>query len=201
MDSQKCIFIHINKCGGTSVRKVLNKIKSEGADVTICTNNIKDSEINISDVQKWSSYGDSFSFTIVRHPFARFISAYKMIKRDIKDVSYTIDDFIKIVTNPSIPYGIGGGEEYIKRHTLPMTHPHYSIVDKRGLLKVKFVAELEKIDQDWKIIQEKLGINYDLPKANATSKETFKLNQSQEDILYKYYQRDFEIFKYDPKNY
>lgn len=203
----KGVFIHINKCGGTSIKSILNKKEN----VIVCTNNIPGSKVNINEIQKWAEYENLFSFTIIRHPFSRFISAYKMIKRDCPELNYTLNKFINIVTDPKISYlktkidknfayyAWGGPEVYIKRHTLPLSHSHYGIVDENENIKVKFIGKLENIENDWKIIQQKLEINEKISVLNSTKKEEIKLNDEQKKILFEYYKKDFEFFSYDLK--
>jgi len=199
------IFIHINKCGGTSVKKLLNGNKN----ILICTNNIPGSDRNISYIQNQEFYKDKFSFTIIRHPFSRLISTYKMIQRDSPELKITLDYIIKVTLNLNISYNIpkgndiksGGMDSYIKRHTLPITHSHYGIVDGKNNLKVNFICKLENIDKDWKYIQKKLNITSTLPKKNVTSNKKILLNDEQVKLLYEYYKKDFKIFQYNKNDY
>ena len=205
MENIKAIFIHVNKCGGTSVKKSLVASK----DIIICTNNIPGSKTNIFDIQKLPIYKNVFSFTIIRHPFSRLISTYKMIKRDTPELNITIDNIIKIAIDPQISYNIpksdniksGGMDVYIKRHTLPISHPHYGIVDENNNIKVSYVCKLENIGNDWIIIKKNLNIKFSLPKKNSTNNDKIQLNTDQIETLYKYYEKDFLIFNYNKYNY
>ncbi len=213
------IFIHINKCGGTSVKRCLESDKN----VLICTNNIKNSAKNISIVQRTPLWKSAFTFTIVRHPFLRLIYAYKMFHRE--NSAYTLQQVINIALDKTVNHNVVLAKKNnslqfcmrstkpkpkltnnlayvsrIKRHTLPMTHPHYGIVRADDTITVDFVAHLENITNDWEVIEHHLGKTVPLPKANATNDNHVELSPAQVTALYAYYKRDFEIFG-NPKVY
>jgi len=190
----KAIFIHIHKCGGTSVKKCL-----EGIDkVLICDNYTPDSNKNIEDVVRMSIWRTAFKFAIVRHPYSRVISLHEMIVRDWKPI--TIDEVIDISLMPSPDPKVRTVERVIKRHTLPMSDSHYALVDGTGEIVVDFIAKLENINADWQVIKNKIGIDKDLPHANVTKNISADshsvLSNRNKERLAEYYKKDFEIFGY-----
>jgi hypothetical protein len=188
----KVIFIHVNKCGGTSIKKCLRP----NPNVLICTNAIPGSRYNIHDVQKRKIWKDAFTFTVIRHPFARLVSAYKMFNTE--NPAVTLQQVIDITLDKTIGHNsLHDFKKRVKRHTLPITHPHYGIVDKNDAITVDFVARLENITEDWKVVEEKLGKQVPLPHANKTNNQNIQLSKDQEQLLYEYYHKDFLIFGYN----
>lgn len=185
----KKVFIHINKCGGTSVKKVL-KYKPQ---IIIPRN---DRLIHLSKKKEWLDY---YKFTIVRNPYSRILSLRgMMIKGGNRP---TIDKILTIITDDTINYrGNVKGVSYVKRHGLKMTHPHYCVYGDGNLLIDDFF-KLENIDTDWLEIQKKIGVNQKLPNLNKTNsygeKDFNVFNRNQLDKINEYFYKDFEVFKYD----
>ena len=186
----KNLFIHINKCGGTSIKKVL----SNKPGVVIPKN---DNLIKMSNSDLWSSYN---KFTIIRNPYSRILSLHGMLNRQNK--KYNLDDVLKIITNDNIAYKNTplNGNSYIKRHGLKLTHPHYSIY-KNGEIIVDHIFKLENINFDWVEIQKMLPIKDELPILNKSkfySEKDFNLfNKDQIILINEYFKDDFITFNYN----
>lgn len=187
---KKIVFIHINKCGGTSVKKTISKLEN----IYIPNN---DELINYSLTEEWNQV---IKFTIVRNPYDRILSLYGMLKRDNKE--YNLDEIINIVTDDTINYKtdnnkLPSGKEYVKRHGLKLTHPHYCIY-KNGKILMDYVFKLENIEKDWVKIQNIIKTNENLQHINKskikkdysifTKKQLLKINE--------YFKSDFEVFNY-----
>ena len=70
----KCIFIHIPKCGGTTVERYFAKLGIPGAARYSCWPIGALRKQNLA--KAINLYPDYFTFTFVRNPFDRFISYY-----------------------------------------------------------------------------------------------------------------------------
>lgn len=186
----KYLFIHINKCGGTSVKKVLEK----HSHLYIPPNDY------LSELKKGSTWDKYIKFTIVRNPYSRILSLQGMLNKNKN--KYTIKQILDIIMDDKISFkGVRiGGKEYIKRHGLKLTHPHYSIYDGEKII-VDHVFKLENIKNDWVKIQNLLSIKDKLSHINKSSsfneKHFKRFSRNQLDRINQYFKEDFEIFKYE----
>lgn len=187
---KKFLYIHVNKCGGTSVKSALKKIRH----LEIPENN------KILENIERGEYNNLIKFTIVRHPIKRFESLVKMIWRD-KDSSLSVSDIAKIALDENINYKIWDNlDSYIKRHSLPISHPHYGVIYNDSIY-MNHIFKLESIDADWVKICDMLNIKIQLPKKNSTEKvdKEVILDDCVYEKLLNYYAKDFLYFNYKIK--
>jgi len=191
------IFIHINKCGGTSMTKSLSGFKH----VYIPSN---DSIKNLVHKNIWIN---SYKFTIVRNPYHRFLSLYEMFKRNKNQKSF--NKMLEVISDDNIRYDVNSGgkthhrKEHIKRHGLPMTHKHYGVFDnEKNILRINKVFKLEELEKAWPKIEEIIGKKLTKYKLNAsnTKKEISKFTKKQLETINKIYAKDFEVFNYEKIN-
>lgn len=189
MPSQKVMFIHINKCGRTSVKSAINNLKN----VYIPAN---DNIISLIGTPIWKNH---FKITIVRNLYDRIKSLYGMLIR--QGVNISIDEMLNILIDDDILYKTADGSfpighSYIKRHGLPMTHKHYGICDGDKIIVDK-VFKLEQIKEDWKEIQKIINSNINLPHKNLSKSNLIKLSAIQKEKIYNFYTKDFRLLKYE----
>lgn len=185
----KLMFIHINKCGGTSVKHAFRNLKN----VYIPNN---DNIINLIDTPIWNN---STKITIVRNPYNRIKSLYGMLIRQGKVIS--IDDMLNILMDDSILYktdngSLPKGKSYIKRHGLPMTHKHYGICSDDKIIIDK-IYKLENIKKDWGKIQKLINHKINLPHKNTSKSDLIKLSELQKDKIQYIYNKDFNLLGYE----
>ena len=134
---RNCIFCHILRTGGTTVKAMLNS-KRIGPHY-----NCPDST--------WSA---NFVFGFVRNPFSRFVSAWHLFKRKI---NVDFDQFAEIAMDNNIPqfeFGRSSKKRYaanIRMHTLPMTHPSC------GLAYCHFIGRYEEFKRDLTYVYKRIG--------------------------------------------
>jgi hypothetical protein len=191
-DGFRFAFIHVNKCGGTSFKRVLK----ECPHIFIPKNN----EITRLLTTEW--FRKLEKFTVIRDPIDRFRSLVRMIWRD-KDPSMPPEAVLDAVLSSSVDFVRAHTlEGYIKRHDLPMSHPHYGLVESGSIIVDKFYR-LEKIHDVWPSIKTSYSIPEDiLPQANSTTalREPVTLPRSYLDRFAMTYSEDFELFGYgEPK--
>ena len=193
MKNNKIIFIHINKCGGTSMKHIVE----EYSHIKIPSND------DIISLKNKNSWNESIKITFVRNPYTRLLSLFHMLKRD--GYQSTLDEVIDIITNKNIKYLVSDGglkprsKEYIRRHGLPMTHKHYGVINDDLSLDIDYVYKLEELQDKWDEIKQITQINKDLVKLNV-SKNKNKIDvftKKQLSKINEYYNNDFICFNYE----
>ena len=188
-------LIHINKCGGTSMKRmIVNR-----DNITIPKN---DDIITLKKTSKWKN---ALKITITRNPYHRILSLHSMLIRDGRKIS--LQEVINIITNDNIKYkskdgGLNNGsKEYIRRHGLPMTHKHYGVVNENLSLDVDYVFKLEELYDRWDEFKELTGIQRELVTSNKSNNKNDISTFSEEQIntINEYFYNDFICFNYEMK--
>ena len=174
-----CVFIHIPKTGGLSIRKGVWKGNYDGPVFGYIP-------------EEWQHL---FSFAFVRHPLQRLVSAYNMFTSIANgDSEMTIESFLDIVTDESIIFDERRKtlEERIRHHTIPQTHP-FNCLDK-----AQVVGRQECFDSDFSVITEGFGVDRIAPKLNMTSGIHWSLilDKVSKDRATEYYREDFKLLGY-----
>jgi hypothetical protein len=187
-DGFRFAFIHVNKCGGTSFKRVLKKCPH----IFIPKNN------EIARLLKKEWFRKIKKFTVTRDPIDRFRSLVRMIWRD-KDPDIPPEYVLDAILSSSVDFvGANTLEGYIKRHGLPMSHPHYGLVES-GRIIIDNFYRLEEVDKAWPQIKTSYNIPDDtLPQVNSTSalREPVTLPLSYLEKFAVTYCEDFELFGY-----
>lgn len=197
--NNRFVFIHIFKCAGNSVRKVLteqfNTYEWEGVHVEA-----KDVKKHFEAKGKITAYNRAFKFTFIRNPYDWMVSTYQYIKN-----------------SKAHPYSAKANELPFDRWmafyrdtlmNLPRQHGQNKyltlnqfITDEQGNKIVDMVGKYETIGADWDVICRSVGIeSIALPVVNVTAHKTkdYKpyYNQEAKEIVSKVFEEDLDLFKY-----
>jgi chondroitin 4-sulfotransferase 11 len=153
-----CVFIHIPKTAGSSIRNGFFNQDYIGPYYRFPY-----------------KYKQLYSFAFVRNPYDRLISAYnffhiKKLETDhYKELKLSFDQFLKIAIDDSIGYrecSIHNNiPQFIRHHTIPQTH------DFHQLRYAKFIGRYEHIDTDWQKVCQDISADYrPLDKNNVSKK-------------------------------
>ena len=179
------VFIHINKCGGTSVEAALGIPKLHD------TARLRRLKIGR---RRWEK---AFTFALVRHPYSRLISFYKYRARYNQT---GLRDERPLDLNAWI------------RATLADRDPAYYdqprmfapcfdwVSDRNGRVIVDYIAKLETIEEQWPVIQERIGEPGALPVRNVSGNRSDReiLDGEARRIIQESFRKDFEAFGYEP---
>lgn len=174
-------FIHINKCGGTSVERALGLPLMHDTALE---------RIEKIGQARWDA---CHTFTIVRNPYDKVLSHYRYrVKTNQTGMGET-----DIPLNEWIARAYG--EKDPKYHDRPRFFApclHW-ITDETGKIIVDQICKLETIEEDWKAVKQKTGITVDLPRENTTrASRADELDAASLDIIEEQFAKDFETFGY-----
>ena len=184
------IFIHIPKVGGTSIaHKLFGKRAGH------------DSALKVKDVLGEDAFKKMYSFSVVRNPYDRLVSAYHYaiqgggsdggIRRRPVYRTNLFATFSMFVHN----WLILQDPEEIEIIFRPQ---HYFICDKEDNILVKWVGKIENIDEVEHRISAELGKPIKLSRRNTTRRKHYSKYYDEElqQLVYNYFKRDFELFGY-----
>jgi len=132
-----CVFLRIPKTGTTSILKGLLGGKENAAEI------YRSSRIP----EEWRHL---FTFAMVRNPFTRFFSAYKMFEKKnfqrepLYGMSFLTPELsLRVVNDHTIPLEGKGLHSRLRMHVLPMTHPYL------GLNQANYIGRFEEFEAEW----------------------------------------------------
>ncbi len=177
----KCIFIHIPKCGGRTIWKLL--------DIPGSHDTVRE-KINCMG----EDYNNYFTFTVLRHPWDRMVSLYHWKKRqEWKIAKGSFRGFL-------VEYKETVEEMYGNKKRAYNVY-HNFLKNHKGEFAIDYIARLEILSEDINSrFGSRVGINNirRLPVMGKTKRTVYTKYYDTEtiDIVYEMFEKDIEYFGY-----
>lgn len=188
-DQHQCLFVHIPKCAGISVCKALFGNMAAGHHP------LRKYSLIFSP-EEFHRY---FKFTVVRNPWDRLLSAWTFLKAGGFDEHDRLwaeknlgpyPDFESFVMNWVTPKNIRK-KNHFQLQSYYVCHPD-------GCLGVDFVAYLENLPEDFKIIASRLGVDTTLSQSNRSRHADYRdaYTEEMKELVAEVYRKDIDLFGY-----
>ena len=196
----KCIFVHIPKCGGTSVEDTLFKPRNKRTikDLWMGPNKYQTGGLqhlrapHIIEEVGGDLFDEYFKFSFVRNPWDKMVSQYNYTIAKRPDLM----DHIGITKSASF-------KEYINRVVLAKLHVQWDYQYKFLYMDencvVHFIGRFENLQEDFNVVCDKIGIpRQQLPHKNVTKHKHYTKYYDNEtkQIVAEKYAKDIEYFGY-----
>jgi len=189
-DDKKIIFIHVPKCGGTTVEYEL-KLNNSSNGYGIVDGKARQhwtwkDYINHLGEEKYNKY---HKFSIVRHPYTRIVSEYYWCFVPGHGARYeSLDSFIDFCAD--VVERKAYSETVFNDHYMPQ----HLYIFENGELKVNELYKLEEYDKVVKYLNS-LGVE-NVGKHETGRYPKIELTQKQRMRVYQIYSEDFRLLNY-----
>lgn len=192
----KCIFIHVNKCGGTTIDVLFNKAHC-GHKMILDYKKLHP--------QKFDPY---FKFSFTRNPWDKMVSFYHYHIRRGWDLNWDWDqsnapnfqDFIKIINNYSKEKEVSiFPNPNASTARMRMSNHIEWMCDENGNLLVDFIGKLENFQADFDYICDQIKMpRIELPHKNKSKHNHYAeyYDDETKSIVAERYAKDIEYFGY-----
>lgn len=175
-------FVHINKCGGSSIEIALG-IGKRHASARVMRDQVG--------AETWANH---YTFAVVRNPFDRAVSIYfYRVRTDqggLGDRHLNVNQWIDRVW---------GARDPAYRGSEILLEPAWDWVSDAGHQIVDDIAKLETIGTDWPRIAARLGVDRDLTRTNWNAHPPYRdlLLPGARRVIEEAFADDFTHFGYD----
>jgi hypothetical protein len=186
-DVHRCIFIHIPKTAGTSIARALFNAGSR---------HIPCIEYEKANPEKFRRY---FKFAFVRNPWSRLFSAYHFLRSGGMNSADRAWSERRLANYQSFEQFV---HEWVNETNIG-SWVHFRpqldfITDANGHMVMDYLGRIERIDTDFEVICQKLGISALLSKSNEGDKDDYSKAYSREmiEIVGNSYSKDIDLLNY-----
>jgi chondroitin 4-sulfotransferase 11 len=180
-----CIFIHIEKTGGTSIEKALGLAPQQ--------------HYLIREIPPQEKEG-KFKFAFVRNPWDKVVSQYHF--------RIFASQTMNKAVHPDFNDWVVGAYSYKSKRWIDypiMFEPcKYWITEEDGSIGVDFIGRFERLTEDWKVVQRNIGGVAELTHQNKSGRvkdyRTY-YNDRTAEIISHHFKDDIEMFGYKFDDY
>lgn len=224
-NSKHFIFIHIHKCGGTSISKMFEpELKWQdfmtggsryGEAMSEAWGNKWGLRKHATAMQIYDLVGDKlwnkyYTFSFVRHPFSRVVSLYTFTQKVVENQRWR--RYIRYLAKKwdSDVWDWGSVQAYIDsdsfseyiRHPKLKNDPAFQlqfnfISNEEGDLIVDFVGKFEDYENDVNKILENLNLKLSIPHKNKSPKKEIDITIEDRNYIADLFRTDYEMFGYE----
>lgn len=163
------IFIHIYKCGGMTLRKVLED--------KLCAVEFQHSHATAQEIKSYCYategrffWHTAYKFSIVRNPFDWVVSLYEFIRGNSNHVNY--DEVKDMDFEQFCQWNVDCVRNKKQNPNGTFNTQTEFLYDVNGNLLVDFVGRMENYEEDVRVIMNKLNIpEREIPRVNASKRE------------------------------
>jgi len=191
----RCIFVHVQKTGGSSIRGALRMAQSDAHKHRFAI------ELRaLYGADTWNQY---FKFAFVRNPWDRLVSWWEMMRRNVvegrprngfqRHIMERARTFAEFLQRCDTEYPDADGAKWIYRNQVDYLR------DRDGVLLVDFVGRFEQLQLDFSRVAARLNVvPITLPHVNGTIRRPYASYYSRElrELVAERYAKDIEAFGY-----
>lgn len=189
----RCIFIHIPKTGGLSIKNTMYENKKTGIG------HRRISDYHDADIELFNSY---FKFSVVRNPWDRFVSSYFYLKsggRNQSDKEWAKQYLEKYENIKDFIHDLSSSEEKRKK-VMNFIHfiPQYQFICIDDQIMVDYIGRFEKLDDCFRHVNSVLNLNLKLPHDNKSGHQMYRhyYDEDTKKIVSYLYKKDIEMLEY-----
>lgn len=194
-DRYKCIYIHIPKCAGSSIKEALN-LPGKGHPLWRYYADLQP--------EKWREY---FKFTVVRNPWDRLVSSYSYAGMKASywhNTRMELHPEHELVKQKPFPEFCAYLEGNLRSLHHESWYPqHHWIAQQNGNrleIVVDQVLRYENLDEDFSRLMSDLGVvDVSLPHVNKSNRGSYRdfYDARTRQIVANVYAEDIELFGYE----
>lgn len=181
----KFVFIHINKCGGTSIERALG--------IPVLNHDTAMYRLKKIGKKRWDA---CWKFAFVRNPFDKVVSHYEYRRltnqTDMGTCPISFDEWVELAYADK-------NTRYYDKQKMFMPQKEW-ITNEEDEIIVDFVGRFESIRKDFQVVCEALDLNTTLPHVKSTRRrQHFRSYYSQRSraIIENHFRVDLEQFGYE----
>lgn len=197
----KCIFTHIPKTGGKSIKTLFGLPEFE-RDYKICDHEHKIEYAfghrNLSEFENEGYFAEYFKFAFVRNPFDKIVSAYFYMENG------GCNEVDRQFREKRLAQYAGHFTAFVEDLPTFLDSTHFRpqaawLCDSRRNLLADFVGRYEALERDLSTVRDRLGLSFDeAPRLNASRHQSYRsyYDDSTRRRVAQAYGEDMELFSY-----